>query len=179
MTRSYLTAWILISTGGLLILNYFGLLSLSRANTAILVSMFLAFIFIAKTLQSKSKSGLFGSTFFTLCSLMLIFMKFSWLPIDDRLGEGLVLAILAISNLINYIFSTRKISQLIWSFIFAAIAIPFIIAYYRLIPMDIISDFYETFWPAVLILIGVLVIIDGYIKRRRRMTDSQESTFHG
>lgn len=179
MTRSNTTAWILIIAGSLLILNYFGLLSMSRANAAILISSFLAIVFIIKASRNKNRKGIFGSTFFSLFCVILISMRLDLVPIDDKLGAGLVIVSLAIANLANFIFSSRKISHLIWAFIYTAIALPLIIAYYKVIPMENIGAFYETYWPAILILIGASVILDSFFRRRRKLSESKNSSFHG
>ena len=176
MKRSNLTAWLLILAGGFLLLNYFGLFLFDRAVIAIIISIFFTIVFINRATHSSDKKGMVGAGFFMLLAIILISMQFRLLPINDRLGAGLVLLSLGLSNLIYYLVTRNKISNLIWAFIFIAIGIPFLIGFYDLVPLWIIEDYYVTYWPGLLIFIGLVVLIDSLLRRRKKVSDD---SFHG
>jgi len=176
MKRSNLTAWLLILAGGFLLLNHFGLFLFNRAVIAIIISIFFSIVFINRAIHNSDRKGMVGAGFFTLLAIVLVGMQLGLFPVDDRLGAGLVLLSLGFSNLIYYLVTRNKISNLIWAFIFIAIGIPFLIGYYDLMPLWIIEDYYATYWPGLLIFIGLVVLIDGLLRRRRKVSDD---SYHG
>ena len=166
MNRSNITAWLLIIIGGFLLLNYFNLFHFERGTVAIAASFILTLLFFNRTIHNPNRKGLLGTTFFLIMTILLAGMQFGYFPVDDRLGGGIVLVSLGISNLICYVFTRNKISNLVWAFVFIALGSPFIIGYYKLMPLWIVENYYMTYWPGLLIIIGVVVLIDGILRKR-------------
>jgi len=175
MRRSNFTAWLLIFAGSFLLLNYFDVLEFNRAMGALLASLFLSAVFIQRALVTNPRRGLIGSTFFILLSLMLIGMQAGFIPVDDRLGGGLLLVSLGLANLVCYFVTRYRVSNLIWGFIFILAGTPFLIGYFEWLPLWMVEDYYTTYWPALLIFIGVVVLIDG-IRRKRKQ--QPENSYH-
>lgn len=168
MRNSNFTAWLLIAVGSFLMLNYFEVLEFNRGLISILISLFLSAVFIQRALTSKPRRGIIGATFFISLSAILIAMQSGILPVDDQLGGGLVLIGLGLANLLCYLFTRRKISNIIWGTIFILIGLPFIIGYFQLMPIWLLEDYYTTYWPTLLIFIGLIVLIDGILRKRRQ-----------
>ncbi len=179
MRRSKLTAWLLIIFGALLFLNHFDLFSFSRITLFEGLSLLLALIFLNRTVRHPNRKGLLGTVFFSLFLLLLIGMQIGLIPINDALGSGLVLLSLALANLICFLAGRKKMSNLIWSFLFIAGGVPFIIDYFNLMPLWIVEEFYSTYWPAILIIIGVIVLADNFFKQRKSKAENAPDSFHG
>ncbi len=178
MRKSKLTAWLLIFFGVVLFLNHFDLFDFSRLTIAEGLSLLLAVVFINRSLHNSDRKGILGAVFFILFLMILLAMQIGIIPVNDRLGSGLVLLSLSLSNLVCFLVGRKKMSNLIWTFLFFVGGLPFIINYFDLMPLWIVEDFYSTYWPALLILIGVIILADSFIKRKKSKPDT-EHTYHG
>ena len=174
MKRSNWTAWLLIIAGGVLLLNHFQLFHLNRALGTILLAGFLAIVFFNRALHHPERKGILGGTFFFFVLLILLFMQFGQIPVNDRLGSGLILLALAFANFINYFVSRQKTSNIIYAVIFAVVGAPLIISYYQLLPNWKLEDLYTTYRPVILIIIGLAVLTDGFSRRSGRRIKRNE-----
>ena len=178
MRKSKLTAWLLIFFGVVLFLNHFDLFTFSRLIIAEGLSLLLAVVFINRSIHNPERKGLFGAVFFILFLVILLAMQIRIIPVNDPLGSGLVLLSLSLSNFVCFLFGRKKTSNLIWTFLFFAGGIPFIINYFDLMPIWIVEDYYSTYWPALLILVGIIILADSLLKRKKTKPDT-EHTYHG
>ncbi len=178
MRKSKLTAWLLIFFGVVLFLNHFDLFAFSRLTIAEGLSLLLAVVFINRSIHNPDRKGLLGAVFFIFFLLILLAMQIRIIPVNDPLGSGLVLLSLSFSNLVCFIAGRKKMSNLIWTFLFLAGGLPFLINYFDLMPLWIVEDFYSTYWPAILIIVGVIVLADSFFKRKKSKPDT-ENTYHG
>ncbi len=169
------TAWLLILAGLFLLLNHFNIIGSNRSLIAILITLFLSAVYINKCIRDEQRAGLFGSVFFSLFTFILLGMEFKLIPIDDRLGGGLLLINLGIANLVVFIFRGHHASNLIWAFVLWLVGLPFIIGFLEAAPLWLIEDYYVTYWPIVLIFAGLVILIDRMLRRRK--TKPKES-FH-
>lgn len=167
MKRSNVTAWLLILAGLFLLLNHFDLIGSNRSFFAIIFSLFLSIIYINKTIGDARRNGLFGAVFFSSFTLILLGMEFKFIPIDDRLGAGLVLLSLALSNIISFFFNGHKVSNLIWAFVLIVVGLPFLIGFFEIAPIWLIEEYYTTYWPIILIFAGVVILIERIMRRRK------------
>ncbi len=164
MKRTNWTAWLLIGAGVVLLLNHFNLLDSNRVTTALFLSAFLIFVFVNRARQNPHRKGIIGAVFFTAFFMILLFMKMGWLPVDDRLGSGLLLVSLGFANLVYFLITKRKFSNFVYAIIFIVIGIPFIIGYYRWMDLWELENLYTVYWPVILIIVGLALLIDGYVK---------------
>lgn len=167
MKRSNVTAWLLILAGLFLLLNYFDLIGTNRSYIAIALTLFLSVVFINKTINNEQLTGLFGAVFFSFFTLILLGMEFKLIPIDDRLGGGLLLINLGLANLVVFTFSGHRASNLIWAFVLILLGLPFIIGFFGAAPFWQIEDYYTTFWPVVLIFAGLVLLIDRILRTKK------------
>ena len=178
MRSSKLTAWLLIFFGVVLFLNHFDWIAFSRISIFEGISLLLALVFISRAIHQPQRKGILGAVFFSLFLLILLAMQIGFIPVSDPLGSGLVLLSLSLANLICFLAGRKKMSNLIWTFLFFAGGIPFIIDFFKVMPLWIVEDFYSTYWPAILIIIGVIVLLDSFFKQKKAKSGSGD-TFHG
>ncbi len=171
MRRQYTLAWSLILIGALLLLNQTGLFNLTRTNMVILISLLIGGLLINKGVGHPKNSGILGGTFFILFGLIILSMQIGFLPVNERVGYGLIFISLAVANFVYFIVSNRAMSNLVFAIIFLVIGSPFLIVYYDLMPVWRISELFSTYWPLILILIGGAIIIDGFRRSKSSGVD--------
>ena len=172
MKRNGWAGWILILFGVLLLLAQFDWFSLNRFVIALIITLFLSVLFLNKGLIHPQKKGILSGSFFLLISLQLILMRLGVFPINDTVGFGLVVINLGLANFIYFIMARQKIGNIVAGLIFVLLGAPPVAGYYDLIPYLDLEYYYSTYWPLLLILIGLGLLIDGYIKRSQKTVQS-------
>lgn len=172
MKRNGWAGWILILFGVLLLLAQFDWFSLNRFVIALIITLFLSVLFLNKGLNHPLKKGILSGSFFLLVSLQLILMRFGVFPINDAVGFGLLIINLGLANFIYFIAARQKIGNIFAGLIFILLGAPPLAGYYEYIPNVDLDYYYSTYWPLLLILIGLGLLIDGYIKRSRKSVQS-------
>lgn len=167
MRRSNIAAWVLIVFGALLLLHQFDIFSLDKVNLLIVASFFLGIILLGKGYDHPQKNGILGGSFFILLGLIFLFMRIDILPIEDMLGAGLIFVALGLANLIYFLLTRTRVSNLNWAIIFFFIGAPFLIVYYNYMPDWELVDYFRTYWPVLLIIIGALLLIESFVKRAK------------
>jgi len=147
----------------------------NRSFIAIIISLFLSAVYINKTIRDPQHSGLFGSVFFSIVTLILLGMEVKLIPIDDRLGGGLLLLNMGLSNLVVFMFRGHQASNLIWAFVLSLVGLPFIIGFFEAAPLWLIEDYYITYWPIILIFAGLVILIDRMVRRKK---NKPKDSFH-
>lgn len=160
-------AWVLIIVGSVLLLNQLDLFYLNRANLIIMFSAAIGFILLKKGIDHPQRKGILGGTFFTGISLTLVAMKYSYFPMTDSFGLGIILMNLALANLVYFVLLPQKTFNLIVGLIFAAIGSPFLLFHYEFLSRWELGNMISTYWPTLLILIGIGFLVDALIKRNR------------
>lgn len=167
MKRSNFAAWMLIILGSVLLLNQLDVFYATRVNILIIGSLFLGALLFKKGLYHPDHKGILGGSFFILLAATLILMRFSFFPIRDSVGVGIILVNLGISNIIYFFFSRSYYSNLITGFIFIIIGAPFLVMYYYYVPGWVIRDLFFTYWPVILIMIGSGLLIEAFFKKSK------------
>ncbi len=165
----------MIGLGVALLLNHFNLLENNRVTSALILSAFLVFVFIKRAQQHALHKGIIGSVFFTSLFIIILFMKMGWLPVDDRLGSGLVLLALGFANLVYYFITKLKITNLVYALVLFVIGIPFVVSYFKWMEAWELESIYTVYWPVLLIIIGLAILADSLFKRaalRRKLNNS-------
>ncbi len=165
MKRSYFFPVALIVSGVLLLLNQFGLLFLSRALWIITFSLLIGSLLIFKAAGSEKKEGLASGSFFILFAGILILMKFGYIPIDDKLGFGLTALAFGFSEIMAYLVARRSFMSFVFGFIALLVAAPVLSSYYHLWTIWHMYDIISTYWPILLVALGVGFLVDGYQKK--------------
>ncbi len=164
MKRTNWSGWLFIGLGVALLLNHFNLLESNKVTSALILSAFLIFVFVKRARQHPRHKGIIGAVFFTAFFLIILFMNMGWLPIDDRLGSGLIILALGFANLVYYVITKLKISNLVFAIIFSVIGIPFVVSYFKWMEAWELESIYSVYWPVILILIGLAVLADGLFR---------------
>jgi hypothetical protein len=170
MHRSNFAAWALIVIGVFLLLNQFDFPWFTRENVIIGGSLLLGGLLLWKGVTHPRRKGLLGGVFFSMLGLMLLFMKVEFLPIDDFLGIGIIMVSLAAGNLVYYLATRIKISNLIFAVLYLFLGAPFLMAHYDYWPDWEMMEFFRNFWPVTLIVFGAILLVDSIIKRAKDKT---------
>ncbi len=172
MKRNGLAGWILILFGALLLLAQFDWFSLNRFVIALIITLFLSALFLNKGLSHPLKKGILSGSFFLLVSLQLILMRLGVFPINDTVGFGLMAINLGLANFIYFMATRNRIGNIFAGLIFILLGLPPLAGYYQYIPYMDLEYYYSTYWPLLLIIIGLGLLIDGYVKRLRKTVQS-------
>jgi hypothetical protein len=128
-------------------------------------------IFFSRGLHQPKHKGILGGTFFLLLAITLLFMKIGVLPADDQLGVALIILDLAAANFIYYLFQREHVSNIISGFIFLVIGAIIFIDYYNVLPLWLTVDLLQTYWPVILIVIGLILLSKATLNNKKKTTD--------
>ncbi len=165
MKRNMIAGWTLIILGAVIILHNYGWFEFSRGFFIVFGSLALGILLFIKGLTHPRKKGtLLGSLLF-FAGIILFLMKYGFLPINDQLGIAGLFFCLGIANLIYFAVSRQSVQNITFGIIYLLIALPFIISYYYFYPPWRLKDLFETYWPVLLIILGLGVMAEGAFKK--------------
>ncbi len=152
-----------ILVGVLFLLHETHLIVFSGPYALAILFVAIGVLLLQKAWKHPEKQGLLGGTFFVFFGLALFFV--------DASCRGAFLGALFLAlggaNLMNYFFSGRfKTSNLVLALVFLAIGGTMLAAVYNLFDVYEFRDIVETYWPIVLIIIGLGLVADSYRGRR-------------
>jgi len=168
MRRHNVTAILLIVFGVLLIFNQFDLIYFSRLNIFITGSIFLGIVLLNKGFKNPQKKGLLGGSFFISFALILVLMRIGFLPINDQVGTGMIFVLLGLANIIYFLVYPKRTANIIFAILFLLLGLPFLLTYYDVLSVWMVEDYFITYWPALLIIIGLGLLVDGMLKRKQK-----------
>ncbi len=171
MDKRKVSAWSLIIIGATLLAMQLGILMPSRSTVVILISIFIGSLFFSRGLRHAKHKGILGGSFFLLLALTLLLMKFGVLPSDDQLGVALIILDLSAANFIYYLFQKEYISNIIVGFLLLIVGLIVFIDYYDVLPLWLTVDLLQTYWPVILIVIGVILLLKSNLNNRNKTTD--------
>lgn len=168
MQSRIIGAWALIIVGSIILLHQVGLFDLNRGSFIALISTLGGIFLLIRGWNHPDYKGVLAGTFFTLFGISLFLMKYNYFPIHDTFAIGIIFINLGIANLVYFILHKGKISNIIFTIIFLLCGAPFIASYYYYISMWEIRDIFSTYWPILLILLGVGLLSEGLLKYFRK-----------
>ena len=168
MERRVAVAWILIAIGSIILLHQIDILDLNTANMIALVSLAGGIILLMRGWKHPNYKGIFGGIFFTILGISLFLMQYNYFPVSDSFALGIIFIDLGIANLVYFILRKIKISNLIFGIIFILIGSPLIAYEFYYISFWEIRDIFSTYWPILLILIGIGLLGEGLLKYFKR-----------
>jgi len=171
MDKRKIMAWALIIAGFALILMQLGIVMPSRSTIVILISAFIGVMFFLRGLRHEKHKGILGGTFFLLLAITLLFMRIGVFPSDDQLGVALIILDLAAANFIYYLFQREYISNIISGFVFLVVGAIVFIDYYNVLPLWLTVDLIQTYWPVILIVIGLILLSKATLNNKKKTTD--------
>ena len=101
-------------------------------------------------------------------------MRLNYFPINDVFALGIIFIDLGIANLVYFIIKKARLSNLVFAIIFILIGSPLIAYQYYYISMWEIRDIFSTYWPLLIILVGVGLLGEGLLKYFRK--NNQETS---
>ena len=165
MKKQYWPAIILIFLGTVLLLDQMDIIYFSRADLFSYGFIILGVILFGNGLNRVDKKGIFGGVFFISFGVMLTLMRNRILLSDDELALAAFFFSLTLANFVYFLFKTSRYSNLIWGVIFGALGSMFLFSYQGYHSRWYVWYQIERFWPILLILIGVSIILKAYKRR--------------
>lgn len=165
------SAWIFIIIGVLLLLNQFDLLFFDRFTIVFAGSVLFGVLLLNKSYKHPLKKGILGGTFFILFAVILLLMRFNFLPVNDKVGTGLIFVLLGFSNIIYFLFYPKKTANIIYALLFLLLSAPLFLDYYSVMPGWMLEHYFATYWPVFLILIGLGLLLEGLRRRKPKTVD--------
>jgi hypothetical protein len=166
MKKQYWPAIILISIGALLLLHQTDLVDFSIADVLSYGFVLIGIVLLVNSLNRSDKKGLLGGVFFTVFGTNMILMREYVLPRNDEFGFAAFFLSLALGNIVCIPFKKDKTTNIIWASIFGAIGGILLWVYYGYYPSWYIYEQIATYWPVILILLGLAVIIKAYVRKK-------------
>ncbi|TFG97238.1 MAG: hypothetical protein E4H13_11225 [Calditrichales bacterium] len=169
MDKKYIPAILLITAGVLLLLYQMDLFYLSTPDLISYGFVVLGIVFLINSFSNPHKKGVLGGVFFILFGGVMVLMRENMLPRADEFGVGAFFAALALANLAAMLTKREKLGNLAWVIVFGIISGMFFWAYYGYYSTWYVIHQLEIFWPAALIIIGVLMVAKAYARKRRSL----------
>ena len=164
MNKSYFFPVALIVVGVLLLLHQFGLLYLSRFVWIITFSILIGLVLLNKSRYNPKRRGLTSGLFFLFFAGMLVLMNNGIFPVNDRLGFALLAVAYGLSEVLAYLISRQSVLGLSLGVVAILIAMPILLNYYQVWAIWSMYELLATYWPILLIAIGLGFLMDGYRK---------------
>ncbi len=166
----------LIVTGLVLLLNQFNMLHLTRAQWAIAGSIALAVFLLRRAFLSERYKGLLGGVFFSGTAVGLLLMDNGLLPVGNETGFGMLLISLGLANFVYFVFTRLHTSSIVFGVIYSAAGAVMMLSYFRYIDWWNVAYLVELYWPALLILFGVALLVDGLRRQRNHRKRMENKT---
>ena len=167
MNKSYFFPVLLIATGIILLLVEFSMIDLSRPYIFALVFIVISGLLFRKAYYSPEKKGVLGGTFFLLMTITIVLMDKGILDTANMVGFPMIFINLGIANVVYFIFSRINFSNLTFGIIFILASAPFLLHHYNYIPYWKLFDTLETYWPVLLITMGIGFLLEGFVKKAK------------
>ncbi|MBN1406555.1 MAG: hypothetical protein JW956_02125 [Calditrichaceae bacterium] len=176
MENRVIVAWVLIAMGSIILLHQIDLFNLNTPNSVTLISLAWGMVLLVRGWNHPTHKGIFGGTFFVLLSITIFLMQFNYFPLDDLFALGSLFISIGIAHLVYFAFQKTKVSNLIFAIVFILIGIPLIAHEYYYISFWEMQDIFSTYWPILLILIGVGFLGEGLIKNYKKRNNELSKT---
>ncbi|MBD3226380.1 MAG: hypothetical protein GF313_16745 [Caldithrix sp.] len=167
MQSGRIAGWILIIVGILIILYNYDIVYLTTGNILTFGLIGLGLISFIKGLTHAQRKGVLIGSFMTLFGISLLFMKYRFIPIDGDLATSAFFISLGVGNFIYFALSRNSVNNIVFGAIFIMIGIPFFLKHYYYIPHWQIREIFSTYWPVILILIGLGMVVESGLKRMK------------
>lgn len=165
MQRRMVVGWVLIIIGVLILLHQLNVFSINRAASFALASIFLGLVLFFRGLYHPLHKGILSGSFFLFLGLAIGAMRLQLLYPNDSIALAAILISLGLAHLVYFVFVKTKSSNLIFGLVMIACGAGlFLYAYDFLSYWDLKSIIHQ-YWPVLIILTGLSILIDGLIKK--------------
>ena len=164
MRKNYWFGIILIFIGVLLLLNETEIIDLEWFDVVFYSFIVIGLLKISNGWSRADKRGILGGTFFLTFGLLMELISNHYLISDDEFVLAIFSLSLALANLVYFAFRHDRWNNLTWAVIFGVVGGLFLIAYIGYYPRWYIYEVLETYWPVVIILFGVIILLRGLRK---------------
>jgi len=165
MNKHYWPGIVLIFIGLLLLLDEVEIIPLQRSDIFSYGFILVGLLMFVNGLQRPDKKGILGGTFFLSFGIILAMMRSRILIRDDEFGAAVFFLSLALANLVYFMVKGYRWSNFTWAIIFTALGGLILISYYGYYPSWYIYELIERYWPVILILVGITIVLRGLKKQ--------------
>jgi hypothetical protein len=156
--RQYIGPIFLIAFGAYLLFYQLDYVSFHWEDVITYGFILIGFIMILNAFDREDRRGILGGVFFISYGAALSLMRFDVVYPDDNFGYGTFFLALALANLVFYLFKQERTQNLVWSVIYGSAGTVFMLIYFGYFHPWMVEDQLETYWPLVLILVGLVLI---------------------
>ncbi len=158
---------VLIILGILILLDQLQVFSVSAKHFVAFSSVLLGGLLIKKALKRPKRGGLLAGSFFLIWGAFFFFLNCYACPKGRILFWGQFFLSLGLANLIYFLFSGVTKSLNLFAFVlYAAIGGTMLGAFYGKLDIWRLENLLNTYWPVILILLGLFILVDSYWNNR-------------
>ena len=165
MNGSRFSGIVLILIGFVLLLNQFNIYNPARIDAAILICLLAGIVFLRKSLIQPEHNGIVPGVFLTFAGLWLFASKLDYIPLEDALGIGMIFCATSAALIVSFVLRPQKTFHLLFGILAGIFGGLILITYYRYISIWKLEYIIETYWPVILILFGIALVIDKYFPK--------------
>ncbi len=174
MKNQRIIGGILILTGALILAHQLNWFDLSSHHIIGILSILIGLSFYRKASFNPERKGALGGTFFLIFGLALLFLNVPRGIYARALLVGLIFVSLAVANLVYFVVSNwKKNLNLFMFFFFMAIGIPILLVYYQVWDVWQFREIAETYWPIILIILGLIILFDSLWQKRKNFPEEK------
>ena len=172
MSKQYWPAIILIAAGVLLFLNGLDLIDMRFADIVSYGFIVGGILWFGNGMGRTDRKGVLAGTFFTAFGAVMVMMREGILRTHDDFGFAMFFYALGLANLVYFLVRSERWYNFGWAAAYAAIGSALLLSHYGYFSRWFIFHTIETYWPLILVAIGILFIIKGYRKRDGKLASS-------
>lgn len=162
MRNSRIGGILLILIGIIVLIQNLGIDVISwdflRSFGFLLIGLFL----LIKGFESKPRKNLYIGTFLTLLGFYFILSEINLYGINPGLSLTVLTFTAGISFYSLFIFTKHDWGYLLYGNLLLMIGFIFLLAYLHILPPYLLSETIDAYWPVLLILVGIIVVLRNF-----------------
>ncbi|GAB4367549.1 MAG: hypothetical protein Kow0042_08280 [Calditrichia bacterium] len=164
MKNSKIAGFILIIAGLLILLHNADIEVLNWDLLKGLLPLIFGVYLFSKGISHPQKKGIFGGSWFVLLGIYLLLDGFHIIEISRGLTISVLTMVTGISFLVAFIFRRNSWAYLLTGTLVLFIGLFFLLVHLYILPGYLLIEVVDRYWPILLILLGLFIIIDGLKK---------------
>jgi hypothetical protein len=165
LQRRLLVGWVIIILGALILLHQLNLFSFNRAASLALASLFLGLVLFIRGLSHPLHKGILSGSFFIFLGLAIGAMRLQLIFPNDSIAIAAILISLGLAHLVYFIVVKTQLSNLIFGLVMIACGGVLLLYAYDFLSYWDLRAIARQYWPVLIILTGLGILIDGIIKK--------------
>lgn len=128
-------------------------------------------LLFARGLSHPSRKGIYSGTFLLLTGAYFTFGLYDFYMVTRGLSLCIIIIALGLSFYSLFIFKASDWGYLLYGNVVMLIGLFFLLEYLKILPSYLLVYGVDRFWPALLILLGLIMIIHALIRKPQLKSD--------